>query len=129
MDTGIMMKKIVGSRCKVVVSKESEVSISSFGLIMNNFNGWIIRVFKDLWLVERISNKLMRIFLLHLLFQRKWNSLRHDQIRRSSLSVCTNLLSFRKRDYHKHFLQKYSNCLGEEQRTLVCWLTLSYHIL
>ena len=43
-----------------------------------------------------------------------------DQIRRSSRSVCANLAeAYRKRDYHKHYLLKTSDCLGENSKTLV----------
>ena len=45
-----------------------------------------------------------------------------DQIRRSSRSVCANLAeAYRKRNYHKHFLLKITDCLGENSETLV-WL-------
>ena len=45
-----------------------------------------------------------------------------DQIRRSSRSVCANLAeAYRKRNYHKHFLLKMTDCLGENSETLV-WL-------
>jgi four helix bundle protein len=45
-----------------------------------------------------------------------------DQIRRSTRSVCANLAeAYRKRDYHKHFLLKITDCLGENSESLV-WL-------
>ena len=45
-----------------------------------------------------------------------------DQIRRSSRSICANIAeAYRKRDYHKHFLLKLTDCLGENSETLV-WL-------
>lgn len=45
-----------------------------------------------------------------------------DQVRRSSRSVCTNLAeAYRKRDYHKHFLMKMTDCLGENSETAV-WI-------
>ena len=45
-----------------------------------------------------------------------------DQIRRSSRSICANIAeAYRKRDYHKHFLLKQTDCLGENCETLV-WL-------
>jgi len=48
-----------------------------------------------------------------------------DQIRRSSRSVCANLAeAYRKREYHKHYLLKLSDCLGENSETLV-WLDFS----
>ncbi|MDO9153914.1 MAG: four helix bundle protein [Paludibacter sp.] len=48
-----------------------------------------------------------------------------DQIRRSSRSVCANFAeAYRKRDYHKHYLLKISDCLGENSETLV-WLDFS----
>jgi len=44
-----------------------------------------------------------------------------DQIRRSSRSVCANIVEgYRKRQYPKHFASKISDADGEASETIVC---------
>jgi len=81
--------------------------------------------FKDLLGYKRAFYQACEIFELTISFPKEERYSLTDQIRRSSRSVCANLAeSYRKRDYHKHFLLKISDCLGENSETLV-WLDFS----
>jgi four helix bundle protein len=60
------------------------------------------------------------IFKITLNFPKEEKYSLTDEIRRSSCSVCANMAeAYRKRDFHKHFLLKITDCLGENSETLV----------
>lgn len=81
--------------------------------------------FKDLIAYKKAFQHACVIFELTLNFPKEERYSLTDQIRRSSRSVCANLAeAYRKRDYHKHFLLKITDCLGENSETLV-WLDFS----
>ena len=81
--------------------------------------------FKDLIAYKKAFQHACDIFELTLNFPKEEKYSLTDQIRRSSRSVCANLAeAYRKRDYHKHFLLKITDCLGENSETLV-WLDFS----
>jgi len=78
--------------------------------------------FKDLLAYQKAFLQACEIFKITLNFPNEEKYSLTDQIRRSSRSVCANLAeSYRKRDYHKHFLLKITDCMGENSETLV-WL-------
>lgn len=81
--------------------------------------------FKDLFAYQKAFQHACDIFELTLKFPKEEKYSLTDQIRRSSRSVCANLAeAYRKRDYHKHFLLKITDCMGENSETLV-WLDFS----
>jgi four helix bundle protein len=81
--------------------------------------------FKDLTAYKKAFQQACEIYTLTLTFPKEERYSLTDQIRRSSRSVCANLAeAYRKRDYHKHYLLKISDCLGENSETLV-WLDFS----
>ena len=81
--------------------------------------------FKDLLAYKKAYQQACEIFSITLSFTKKEKYSLTDQIRRSSRSVCANLAeAYRKREYHKHYLLKISDCLGENSETLV-WLDFS----
>lgn len=81
--------------------------------------------FKDLFAYQKAFQHACDIFELTLKFPKEEKYSLTDQIRRSSRSVCANLAeAYRKRDYHKHFLLKMTDCMGENSETLV-WLDFS----
>lgn len=81
--------------------------------------------FKDLFAYQKAFQHACKIFELTLKFPKEERYSLTDQIRRSSRSVCANLAeAYRKRDYHKHFLLKMTDCMGENSETLV-WLDFS----
>src|ERR1035437_3867072 len=81
--------------------------------------------FKDLNAYEKGFQQACDVFTMTLAFPKEEKYSLTDQIRRSSRSVCANLAeAYRKRDYHKHYLLKISDCLGENSETLV-WLDFS----
>jgi len=81
--------------------------------------------FKDLTAYKKAYQQANEIFKLTLSFPKEEKYSLTDQIRRSSRSVCANLAeAYRKRDYHKHYLLKISDCLGENSETQV-WLDFS----
>ena len=81
--------------------------------------------FKDLFAYQKVFQHACDIFELTLKFPKEEKYSLTDQIRRSSRSVCANLAeAYRKRDYHKHFLLKMTDCMGENSETLV-WLDFS----
>jgi len=78
--------------------------------------------FRDLMAYKKAFEQACRIFDMTIGFPQEEKYSLTDQIRRSSRSVCANLAeAYRKRSYHKHFLLKISDCLGENSETLV-WL-------
>lgn len=78
--------------------------------------------FKDLLAYQKAFQHACDIFHISLLFPKDEKYSLTDQIRRSSRSVCANMAeAYRKRDYHKHYLLKITDCLGENSETLV-WL-------
>jgi four helix bundle protein len=81
--------------------------------------------FKDLIVYQKAFEQACTIFTITLTFPKEEKYSLTDQIRRSSRSVCANLAeAYRKRDYHKHFLLKLTDCMGENSETLV-WLDFS----
>ncbi len=83
--------------------------------------------FKDLLAYHRAFKQGCEIFDISSEFPKEEKYSLTDQIRRSSRSVCANLAeAYRKRDYHKHFLLKITDCQGENSETLV-WLDFSLH--
>ena len=78
--------------------------------------------FKDLLAYQKAFTQACEIFRITLNFPKEEKYSLTDQIRRSSRSVCANMAeAYRKRDYHKHYLLKITDCLGENSETLV-WL-------
>jgi len=78
--------------------------------------------FKDLLAYQKAFLQATEIFRITLNFPKEEKYSLTDQIRRSPRSVCANMAeAYRKRDYHKHFLLKIIDCLGENSETLV-WL-------
>ena len=78
--------------------------------------------FRDLMAYKKAFEQACRIFDMTIGFPQEEKYSLTDQIRRSSRSVCANLAeAYRKRNYHKHFLLKISDCLGENIETIV-WL-------
>ena len=78
--------------------------------------------FKDLLAYQKAFAQACEIFKITLNFPKEEKYSLTDQIRRSSRSVCANMAeAYRKRDYHKHYLLKITDCLGENSETLV-WL-------
>ena len=81
--------------------------------------------FKDLLAYKKAYKQACEIFTITLSFPKEEKYSLTDQIRRSSRSVCANLAeAYRKREYHKHYLLKISDCLSENSETLV-WLDFS----
>ena len=81
--------------------------------------------FKDLLVYKKAYQQACEIFTIILTFPKEERYSLTDQIRRSSRSVCANLAeAYRQREYHKHYLLKISDCLGENSETLV-WLDFS----
>src|ERR1035437_522486 len=81
--------------------------------------------FKDLLAYKKAYQQACELFSITLSFPKEEKYSLTDQIRRSSRSVCANLAeAYRKREYHKHYLLKISDCLGENSETLV-WLDFS----
>ena len=82
--------------------------------------------FKDLNAYEKGFQQACDVFTMTPAFPKEEKYSLTDQIRRSSRSVCANLAeAYRKCDYHKHYLLKISDCLGENSETLV-WLDFSF---
>ena len=83
--------------------------------------------FKHLTAYQKAFQQACNIFDLSLSFPKAEQYSLTDQVRRSSRSVCANFAeAYRKRDYHKHFLLKITDCLGENSETLV-WLDFALH--
>ena len=81
--------------------------------------------FKDLIAYKKAFEQACNIFAISLAYPKEERYSLTDQIRRSSRSVCANMAeAYRKRDYHKHYLLKITDCLGENSETLV-WLDFS----
>ena len=81
--------------------------------------------FRDLMAYSKAFEQACCIFDATILYPKEEKYSLTDQIRRSSRSVCANLAeAYRKRDYHRHFLLKITDCLGENSETLV-WLDFS----
>ena len=78
--------------------------------------------FKDLIAYKKAYQQACEIYKLSLEFPKEEKYSLTDQIRRSSRSVCANIAeAYRKRKYHKHYLMKITDCLGENSETSV-WL-------
>ncbi|MCU4166238.1 four helix bundle protein [Carboxylicivirga caseinilyticus] len=78
--------------------------------------------FKDLIVYQKAYNLAMDIFEISKSFPYEEKYSLTDQIRRSSRSITANLTeAWAKRRYEKVFINKLSDCLGEEHETEV-WL-------
>ncbi len=81
-----------------------------------------IESFKDLIVYQKAYHLAMDIFEVSKNFPIEEKYSLTDQIRRSSRSITANLAeAWAKRRYEKVFINKLSDCLGEEQETEV-WL-------
>lgn len=78
--------------------------------------------FKSLKVYQLAYELAMDIFLISKTFPVEEKYSLTDQVRRSSRSVCTNLVeAYRKRRYPKHFTSKISDADGEASETIV-WI-------
>ena len=81
--------------------------------------------FKKLRVYIKAYETALKIFQLSKKFPPEEKYLLVNQIRRSSRSVCANIVeAYRKRRYTKHFISKLSDADGEASETLV-WLDFS----
>lgn len=84
-----------------------------------------INSFRDLIVYQKAYAISMEIFLLTKEFPKEERYSLVDQIRRSSRSICANLSeAWAKRRYEKVFINKLTDCLGEEFETET-WLNYS----
>lgn len=81
--------------------------------------------FRDLIVYKKAFELAEKIFDITAHFPKEEKYSLIDQIRRSSRSVCANLAeAYAKRSYPKHFYLKLTDCIGENNETLV-WLDFS----
>lgn len=81
--------------------------------------------FRDLFAYKKAFVQAENIFDISISFPKEEKYSLIDQIRRSSRSVCSNLAEvYAKRSYPKHFALKLTDCIGENNETLV-WLDFS----
>lgn len=81
--------------------------------------------FRDLIVYQKAYRISMEIFLLTKTFPKEERYSLVDQIRRSSRSICANLSeAWAKRRYEKVYINKLTDCLGEEFETET-WLQYS----
>ncbi len=84
-----------------------------------------ISSFRDLIVYQKAYKISMEIFMLSKRFPKEERYSLVDQIRRSSRSICANLSeAWAKRRYEKVFINKLTDCLGEEFETET-WLKYS----
>jgi four helix bundle protein len=84
-----------------------------------------INSFRDLIVYQKAYKASMEIFFLTKSFPKEERYSLVDQIRRSSRSICANLSeAWAKRRYEKVFVNKLTDCLGEEFETET-WLKYS----
>ncbi|RCW30030.1 four helix bundle protein [Marinilabilia salmonicolor] len=84
-----------------------------------------INSFRDLIVYQKAYAISMEIFLLTKEFPKEERYSLVDQIRRSSRSICANLSeAWAKRRYEKVFINKLTDCLGDEFETET-WLNYS----
>lgn len=82
--------------------------------------------FRDLLADKKGIEQTDNIFSISLLFPKEEKYSLTDQIRRSSHSVCANLAkACSKRDYPKYYFSKLTDCIGENNETLV-WIEFSH---
>lgn len=82
--------------------------------------------FQDLIAYKKGFQLSMKIFHLSKSFPSEEKYSLTDQIRRSSRSVCANLAeAYRKRDYHKSYTYKLTDCDAENSETQV-WLEFAF---
>ena len=82
--------------------------------------------YEDLLAFQLSYDLAKRIFLISKGFPKEELFGLTNQIRRSSRSVCVNIVeAYRKRIYPKHFISKLSDADGECSETLV-WLKMTY---
>ena len=81
--------------------------------------------FRDLLAYKKGFEQAENIFEISFSFPKEEKYSLTDQMRRSSRSVCANLAeAYSKRVYPKHFLLKMTDCIGENNETLV-WIDFS----
>ena len=81
---------------------------------------------RDLIVYQKAYKISMEIFLMTKSFPKEERYSLVDQIRRSSRSICANLSeAWAKRRYEKVFINKLTDCLGEEFETET-WLKYSF---
>ncbi|WP_439185263.1 four helix bundle protein [Carboxylicivirga taeanensis] len=84
-----------------------------------------INSFRDLIVYQKAYTISMDIFVLTKTFPKEERYSLVDQVRRSSRSICANLSeAWAKRRYEKVFINKLTDCLGEEFETET-WLKYS----
>ena len=84
-----------------------------------------INSFRDLIVYQKAYKISMDIFFLTKSFPKEERYSLVDQVRRSSRSICANLSeTWAKRRYEKVFINKLTDCLGEEFETET-WLKYS----
>jgi len=67
-----------------------------------------------------------KVFIISKTFPQEERYALTDQLRRSSRSVCVNIVeAYRKRSYPKHFISKLSDADGECSETMV-WLLMAF---
>lgn len=82
--------------------------------------------FQDLIAYKKGFQLSMKIFHLSKSFPNEEKYSLTDQIRRSSRSVCANLAeAYRKRNYHKSYTYKLTDCDAENSETQV-WLEFAF---
>ncbi len=78
--------------------------------------------FKELIVYKKAFKLAMKIYGISISFPKEEKYSLTDQIRRSSRSICTNIVeAYRKRIYPKHFINKLTDSDGENSETAV-WL-------
>ncbi|WP_430812599.1 MULTISPECIES: four helix bundle protein [unclassified Carboxylicivirga] len=84
-----------------------------------------INSFRDLIVYQKAYHISMKIFVLTKTFPKEERYSLVDQVRRSSRSICANLSeAWAKRRYEKVFINRLTDCLGEEFETET-WLKYS----
>lgn len=82
--------------------------------------------YKDLIVYQKAFNLALNIFKISESFDKIEKYSLTDQIRRSSRSVCSNLVeAYRKRQYESHFKSKISDADSENSETQV-WLDFAF---
>lgn len=82
--------------------------------------------YKDLLAYKKGYELAMEIFTLSKKFPNEEKYSLTDQMRRSSRSVCTNLVeAYRRRHYKDYFISKLNDCETENAETLI-WLDFSH---
>ncbi len=108
----------VGSREIVVGSRETEQLFKLQIIFMGHY--------KDLLAFKKGYELAMEIFTISKRFPPEEKYSLTDQVRRSSRSVCTNMVeAYRRKRYKDYFISKLNDCETENTETQV-WLDFSY---